>query len=85
MLLQVFPLHEHPGQNRGWLNMKLLKELKQILEAQHNGDQARSRFLYTELAHLGRELSIPIHVEGSIVVPSPPFQQKAAIFTVTHQ
>ena len=75
----------HQGQNRGWLNLKVLRLLKEIREAQDSGDHARSKFLHTELTQLGRDLSIPIHVAGNVVVPNLTPDQKTAIFRVARK
>ena len=44
--------------------------LHDIREARDTGDHARSKCLHTELEQLGKELSIPIHTAGNIVVPN---------------
>ena len=73
---------EVADKNRGWLNLKVLRLLLDIREAQDNGDHARCKCLHTELEQLGRELSIPIHIAGTIVVPYLTPNQKAAIYRV---
>ena len=73
------PDKENPGANRGWLNLKVLRLLHEIREAQDMGDHARSKCLHTELEVLGKDLNIPIHVAGNIIVPNMTLDQKTAI------
>ena len=69
--------------NWGWLNLKVLRLLHAIKEAQDNGDHARCKCLHTELEHLGPELSI--HLAGDIVVPNLTPDQKTTIYGVARK
>ena len=73
------PDHENPGKSRGWLNIKVLRLLKDIREAQDNQDQVRVKCVQQELSELGKDLSIPIHVAGNVVVPNMTPDQKTVL------
>ena len=69
----------------GWLNLKVLRLLHDIREAQDNSDHARCKCHHSELEQLGCELSIPIHIAGNIVVSNLTPYQKTAIYRVARK
>ena len=73
------PDQENPGKSRGWLNIKVLRLLKDIREAQNNEDRVPVKCLQQELSELGKHLSIPIHVASNVVVLNMTPEQKTVL------
>ena len=73
------------SQPRGWLNQRVLAVLQDLREAKQLRDYPRIRYLQQHLRNLSTELSVPLYVLGTIVVPNLLPLQIAAIHRVTRK
>ena len=67
-------------QTNHWLNQKVLRQLKEIKQAEYHRDFAPAAGMRSELTTLSQSLDIPLAYGASVVVPNVTHGQKSLIY-----